>query len=78
MIELKGNGDITVTGDCSLSKEEAFAVAEFIDCNLFDYIRNDTDVDSIGWLRNVLHAYGKMCKASGFVGLTESVEGKDE
>lgn len=74
MIVLKHNGDITVTGDCSLSKKEAFAVAEFIDRNLVDYIRNDTDVDSIGWLRNVLHAYEKMCKASGFVGLTENVE----
>ena len=74
MIELKDNGDITATRDCSLSKKEAFAVAEFIDCNLFDYIRNDTDVDSIGWLRNVLRAYEKMCKASGFVGLTENVE----
>lgn len=72
MIELKNNGDIAVTADCSLSKKEAFAVAEFIDCNLFDYIRNDTDVDSMGWLRNVLHAYEKMCKASGYVGTTES------
>lgn len=78
MIELKDNGDITATGDCSLSKKEAFAVAEFIDCNLFDYIRNDTDVDSMGWLRNVLHAYEKMCKASGFVGLTENAEGEDD
>lgn len=59
-------------------KKEAFAVAEFIDCNLFDYIRNDTDVDSIGWLRNVLHAYEKMCKANGFVGLTENAEGEDD
>ena len=53
-------------------------MAEFIDCNLFDYIRNDTDVDSMGWLRNVLHAYEKMCKVSGFVGLTENAEGEDD
>ena len=50
MIEFKANGDIKVSGDCTLSKKEAYAVAEFIDCNLLDYIRNDTDVDSMEWL----------------------------
>lgn len=56
---------------CVLTKDEAYAVAEFIDQNLFDAIRNDTDWDSLYALRNLIHAYEKMCMASGFVGLTE-------
>lgn len=60
-----------------LTEKEAYAVAEFIDCNLLDYIRSDTDVDSMGWLRHIVHAYEKMCKASGFVGLTEHAEDED-
>ena len=24
------------------------------------------------WLRNIIHAYEKLCKGSGYVGLTES------
>ena len=55
-----------------LTKDEAHSVAEFIDINLFETIRNDTDIDSMRWLRNIVHAYEKMCKYSGFVGLTES------
>ena len=63
---------------CSLTKKEAYAVAEFVDCNLFDNIRNDISINSMEWLKNILHAYEKMCAASGFVGLTEHVEGEDE
>lgn len=61
-----------------LTKKEAYAVAEFIDCNLFENIRNDTDIDSMEWLRSMLHAYEKMCKASGFVGLTEHAGGEND
>ena len=57
---------------CTLTPKEAYAVAEFIDCNLLGYIRSDTDIDSMDWLKSIVHAYEKMCKASGFVGLTES------
>ena len=57
-----------------LTKNEAYAVCNFIDCNLYDTIRNDTEIDSIGWLRNILHAYEKLCAFSGYVGLTESEE----
>ena len=55
-----------------LTKDEAYAIAEFIDCYLFDRIRNDPDADSLQWLINVVHAYEKLCAYSGFVGLTES------
>ena len=61
-----------------LTKKEAYAVAEFIDCNLLDYIRSDTDIDSMEWLRHIVHAYEKMCKASGYVGLTEHSEDEDD
>jgi hypothetical protein len=61
-----------------LTEKEAYAVAVFIDRNLLDYIRSDTDIDSMDWLKSILHAYEKMCKASGFVGLTESAEGEDD
>lgn len=77
MVKIDKDG-ITQTANCELTKKEAYAVAEFIDCNLLDYIRSDTDIDSMEWLRNIVHAYEKMCKASGFVGLTEGAEGEDD
>ena len=48
-----------------LTKGEAYAVAEMIDMNLLDNIRNDTDIDSMLWLRRVIHAFEKLCKYSG-------------
>ena len=54
-----------------LTKDEAFALAEQIDFTLFDRIRNDTDIDSMYWLRNITNAYEKLCEYSGYVGLTE-------
>lgn len=61
-----------------LTKGEAYAVAEFIDMNLFDAIRNDTDWDSVQNLRNLIHAYEKCCETSGYVGLTETAERREE
>jgi hypothetical protein len=63
---------VVITEECTLTKDEAYIVAEFIDGNLYNYIRSDEEIDSMQWLRNVLHAYEKMCAASGYVGLTES------
>ena len=54
-----------------LTMDEAFAVANLIDFSLLDYIRADTDIDSLEWLRNVIHAYEKMCDFSGYIGYTE-------
>lgn len=54
----------------NLTKHEAYALAEIIDMNLFDIIRNDAEIDSLQWLCNVLSAYGKLCQYSGFLGLT--------
>ena len=72
MIATINEDGMVITQECTLTNDEAFAVADFIDGNLFDCIRNDTDIDSMQWLRNVLHAYEKMCVASGYVGTTES------
>ena len=54
-----------------LTKNEAYAVADFIDYALYDRIRNDVDIDSMEWLKNIVHAYEKLSKYSGYVGLTE-------
>lgn len=49
-----------------ITEKEAYAAAELIGMNLFDVIRNDTDVDSLSWLRNVLNVYDKLCNISGY------------
>ena len=59
------------TKTVELTEGEAYALAEIISMNLFDIIRNDTDIDSMEWLKNVLSAYKKMCECSGYVGLTD-------
>lgn len=60
-----------------LSKDEAFAIAEFIDTNIFPAIRNDEEWDSFRALRNLIHGYEKCCAISGYVGLTD-FEGGEE
>lgn len=55
----------------TINKAEAYAIAEFIDANIFEAIRADTDWDSFQNLRNLIHGYEKCCKISGFVGVTD-------
>lgn len=57
-----------------LTRDEAFAVACHIDSTLIDYIRNNADVDNMRWLCGMASAYRKLCKYSGYVGLTEREE----
>ena len=58
-----------------LTKGEAHAVAEFIDMNLISTIQNDTDIDSMLWLRRIIHAFEKLCKYSGYnSGYADEVE----
>ena len=57
--------------EIKLTKLEASAVAEFIDVNLISVIRDDIDIDSMLWLRNIIHAYEKFCEYSGYIGTTE-------
>ena len=72
MIATINEDGMVITQECTLTKDEAYAVAEFIDGNLYNYIRSDEEIDSMQWLRSVLHAYEKMCAAGGYVGTTES------
>lgn len=58
-------------GSAGLSKDEAYALAELADYTLIDYIRENCDVDSMEWLKNVVRGYEKLCEVSGYVGLTE-------
>lgn len=55
-----------------LTKDEAYAIANHIDSTLIEEIRSDVDIDSMQWLRNIIHGYEKLCRMSGYVGLTES------
>ena len=54
-----------------LTKDEAYAIADLIDINIFKIIRDDIDIDSMTWLKNVVHGYEKLCKYSGYKGITE-------
>ena len=53
-----------------LSKDEAYSVAEYIDSNLLTFIREDEDIDSMLWLRNVVYAFEKLRKYGGYEPLT--------
>ena len=55
-----------------LTKGEAYSLADFIEFNLLPYIRQDEEIDSMEWLKNIVHAYEKLCKYSGYVGVTET------
>jgi len=55
-----------------LTKNEAYAIAEFIDMNVFTSIRTDEDWDSFYNLRCLIHGYEKCCAISGYVGLTDN------
>ena len=57
-----------------LTKDEAYAIAEFIDMNIFTAIRNDVEWDSFMALRSLVQGYEKCCAMSGFVGLTDRDE----
>ncbi len=57
-----------------LTKDEAYAIADFIEINLMQVIRNDADIDSMRWLKNMIHGYEKLCKFSGYVGITDKEE----
>lgn len=58
-------------GKCLLTVEEACAIAELVDMCLLDAIRNDSEWDSMRALKNIVYAYDKLCKYSGYKGVTE-------
>ena len=57
--------------ELNLTKNEAYAIANHIDLTLIQSIRDDTEIDSMTWLRNMIHGYEKLCEYSGYKGMTE-------
>lgn len=49
---------------CELTFDECVALADYIECNLYDVIRGDTFIDNIEWAMNILVAYKKMKEAT--------------
>lgn len=43
-----------------LTKSQCKNLAEIIQWNIFDIIRNDTDIDNIDWLVDIVEAYKKL------------------
>ena len=46
-----------------LTKNQCRNVAEFIEMNLLDVIRNDVDIDNVAWLEDMLDAKRALEKA---------------
>ena len=67
-------GETQMNDSIELTKDEAESLADFIDLNLIQTIRDDTNIDSMAWLKSMIHAYEKLCAYSGYVGLTELAE----
>ena len=43
-----------------LTESQCKNLCDFIEFNIFDYIRNDTDIDNIDWLVDMMGAYQKL------------------
>lgn len=54
-----------------LTRQEASAVAEFIDTHIFPAIREDVDWDNFLYLRYLIHGYEKLSEFSGYKGVTD-------
>lgn len=53
-----------------LKESQCINLCDFIELNIFDYIRNDTDIDNIDWLVDMMEIYQKLKKwntASGII-----------
>lgn len=55
----------------NLTKDEACALANHIEMTLIQSIRDDVDIDSMKWLRNMCRAYEKLCVYGDYHGATE-------
>ena len=45
-----------------LKESQCINLCDFIEFNIFDYIRNDTDIDNIDWLVDMMEIYQKLKK----------------
>ena len=50
------------------TKGKVIGLMDFLETNIFDAIRNDTDIDSFVWLCNMTSAYKKLKEAGVEVG----------
>ena len=48
----------------NLTKAECKILADFIEVNIFDDIRSDTDIDSMQWLVCMVEMYQKLCEGA--------------
>lgn len=58
---LKESDNVTIT----MPRGVAESLADFIEWNVFDRIRNDTDIDNINWLCGICDAYKELRKQVG-------------
>ena len=45
-----------------LTESKCKNLCDFIEVNIFDYIRNDTDIDNIDWLVDMMDTYQQLKK----------------
>ena len=45
--------------DVIITKDEAVSLKDLIETDFFDSIRNDPDIDSLIWAKNILSVYEK-------------------
>lgn len=45
-----------------LKESQCINLCDFIELNIFDYIRNNTDIDNIDWLVDMMEIYQKLKK----------------
>ena len=55
--EVERGEDRMTTKTLELTRSQAKNLAEFIEFNIFDYIRNDTEIDNIYWLFEMSELY---------------------
>ena len=46
-----------------LTKSQCTNIADFIEMNIFQYIRDDTEIDNMDWLIDMVDAYKKLREA---------------
>lgn len=56
----------SVVDGLGLTKQEAGALANFVDFWIFDAIRKDPEADNVKWLINLVSGYQKLCAFSGY------------
>ena len=62
-IDLINNPSLLVSDGVRLGKCQCANVAEFIEIHLLDAIRNDPDIDNVGWVEDMIGAMRKLEEA---------------